>query len=315
MGYSVHNFLTGSRLPAAALNQMDEQIQKNAEGVALFTMDTIMNEIKKLNLTTDGEYIYLYLGDTLLDEVPVSDASGIIPCEGMTVTSPTESTIVLQAGSNSMSIKVEITPSDCNQSVRFRSSDISVADVTSTGVLTPTGKGTATLTVICGKYKKVFTVSVWERMQPDWVIGEWATAPYTNNDMTGLTVDTTTSSRRAFCFPYNEQKAIYMKTGEKLTVTCDSAYKVHFYYIIKPGNGKLTFTTVSHNGNSFVVVDTNAGGSASSVEVEEPSFTYTADENCYIALMIRHLSPPNEAFTEEERKTLNTKINIRVDPA
>ena len=159
MGYKTHNFLAGAKLSAQSLNEMDEQIKENTDGVALFTMETIVEQIKKLSLTTDGEYIYLYFDSTLINEVPVSDASAIIPCEGMTVT-PNDSTFSVQAGEASVTIQVQIAPTDCNQSVRFRSSDINVVNVSSTGVVSGKARGKAVITVICGKYKKEFQVTV-----------------------------------------------------------------------------------------------------------------------------------------------------------
>ena len=111
MGYKTHNFLAGAKLSAQSLNEMDEQIKENTDGVALFTMETIVEQIKKLSLTTDGEYIYLYFDSTLINEVPVSDASAIIPCEGMTVT-PNDSTFSVQAGEASVTIQVQIAPTD-----------------------------------------------------------------------------------------------------------------------------------------------------------------------------------------------------------
>lgn len=314
MAYKLHNFLTGGKLTAASLNEMDAQIRANTDGVALFTMDTIVNAIKTLRLSTDGEYIYLHLGDTLLDEVAVSDASDIIPCQGMTVTEPTGSSIVLQAGNGSVKISTQITPSDCNQSVRFRSSDIGVANADSTGLVTGKAKGRATVTVTCGQQRKVFDVAVWEQMQPDWVAGDYVTAPYTNNGKTGLNADVTSSAKRALCFPYTDQKGIFLKKGETLTVTCGSGYKVQFYYIITPGEGELTYTTVAHNGNPFVVIDPDAGGSAASVKVEAVTATYTAAADCAVGLCIMH-DGNNDAFTAEELKTLNSKITSRVDPA
>ena len=41
-------------MSAQSLNEMDEQIKENTDGVALFTMETIVEQIKKLSLTTDG---------------------------------------------------------------------------------------------------------------------------------------------------------------------------------------------------------------------------------------------------------------------
>ena len=36
MGYKTHNFLAGAKLSAQSLNEMDEQIKENTDGVALF---------------------------------------------------------------------------------------------------------------------------------------------------------------------------------------------------------------------------------------------------------------------------------------
>lgn len=314
MAYKLHNFLTGDKLKAASLNEMDAQIRANAEGVALFTMDTIVAAIKQMRLTTDGEYLYLYYGDTLLDEAAVSDASDIIQCEGMTVTSPTGTSIVLQAGSGSVKIQTAITPSDCSQSVRFRSSDISVAAVNSSGVLAGKSKGNATMTVTCGKYRKTFVVSVWEQMNPDWVTGNWMDSPYTNVGKTGVSIDVASSAKRAMCYPYTDQKGIYLRQGEKLTVTCSGAYRVQYYVIIQPGDGELTYTTVPHNGNHFVVIDPDTGGAASKTNVEAASFTYTAEKNCYIGMSILR-EADSSAFTADEISKMNQNITCRVDPA
>lgn len=314
MAYKLHSFLSGGKLTAAALNEMDSQIKANTEGVALFTMDTIVEAIKTLRLTTDGEYIYLYYGDTLLNEVAVSDASDIIQCESLTVTSPSGSEIALEAGKAGVTITTAVTPSDCSQSVRFRSSDISVANVNSAGVVSGKALGTATVTVTCGRYTKQFTVSVSEQVSPGWQAGDWATAPYTNNGMTGLNIDRDTSQKRAISYPYTDQQGIYLKAGCTLKVTCDENYGIQYYYIIKPGDGELTFTTVYHNGNHFVVIDPDEGGEVSSVQLEEQSLTYKADANCYIALMVFHKEDMSKAFTSDELATLNEHVVCKTYP-
>ena len=320
MAYKVHNFLTGDKLKAASLNEMDAQIKANAEGVSLFTMDTIVAAIKQMRLTTDGEYLYLYYGDTLLDEAAVSDASDIIQCEGLTVTSPTYTDLTVTVGGDSAdseTIKTAITPSDCSQTVRFRSSDITVANVTSAGVVTGRAKGRATVTVTCGKYKKVFPVAVREIIRPTWVTGNWVTAPYTFNGQTGMNVDVASSAKRALCYPYTDQKSVYLKKGEKISVLCPPGYVVQFLYKICPGDGELTFTTVAHNGNPFIVVDTDNGGSASSSEMNIDHFEMVADKNCYVGLCIMRDGTGSITgdFTAEECKQLEKKISIIVYPA
>ena len=313
MGYKTHNFLAGAKLSAQSLNEMDEQIKENTDGVALFTMETIVEQIKKLSLTTDGEYIYLYFDSTLINEVPVSDASAIIPCEGMTVT-PNDSTFSVQAGEASVTIQVQIAPTDCNQSVRFRSSDINVVNVSSTGVVSGKARGKAVITVICGKYKKEFQVTVWEKFLPDWVAGEYVNAPYTNSGKTGLSVDISTSGKRALSYPYTDQKGIKLAAGETLTVSCDDTYEVQNYYVIIPGNTDLQYTTVMHNGNPWMVVDADAGGSTSTeTPFDKANVSYTAEEECYIALMIRRKANNND-FDSEELSALSSHVVCKINP-
>ena len=124
-------------------------------------------------------------------------------------------------------------------------------------------RGKAVITVVCGKYKKEFQVTVWEKFLPDWVAGEYVNAPYTNSGKTGLSVDISTSGKRALSYPYTDQKGIKLVAGETLTVSCDDTYEVQNYYVIIPGNTDLQYTTVMHNGNPWMVVDPDAGGSTS----------------------------------------------------
>lgn len=95
-------------------------------------------------------------------------------------------------------------------------------------------RGKAVITVVCGKYKKEFQVTVWEKFLPDWVAGEYITAPYTNSGKTGLSVDISTSGKRALSYPYTDQKGIKLAAGETLTVSCDDTYEVQNYYVIIP---------------------------------------------------------------------------------
>lgn len=138
-------------------------------------------------------------------------------------------------------------------------------------------RGKAVITVVCGKYKKEFQVTVWEKFLPDWVAGEYITAPYTNSGKTGLSVDISTSGKRALTYPYTDQKGIKLAAGETLTVSCDDTYEVQNYYVIISGNTDLQYTTVMHNGNPWVVVDPDAGGSTSTETLfDKANVSYTA---------------------------------------
>lgn len=43
---------------------------------------------------------------------------------------------------------------------------------------------------------------------------------------TGLSVDISTSGKRALTYPYTDQKGIKLAAGETLTVSCDDTYEV-----------------------------------------------------------------------------------------
>lgn len=316
MSYKTHEFLSGAKLTAEQLNEMDNQIKANADGVSLFTMDTITAVVKKLKLQSDGGVVGLYLDDTLISDTEVGDLSGLIPCEGLSVTSPTGDTITLQAGGNTVTIATSVTPSDCNQTVRFRSGDIAIANVTSAGVLSGKKLGVVQVTVACDKFSKTFTVNVWEQARPDWVGGNWVTAPYTLNEQTGMSVDTVSSQKRALTYPYTDQKGIHLNAGNKITVTCSGDYAIQYYYILTPGTGGLTYTTVAHNGAIFVVVDSKNGGSVTSnqpTSAQSQNLTYTATAECYFCLCVMHKSNVNQEFTEDELASLNENVVCKVE--
>ena len=109
--------------------------------------------------------------------------------------------------------------------------------------------------------KRNFRLRYGKNFLPDWVAGEYVNAPYTNSGKTGLSVDISTSGKRALSYPYTDQKGIKLVAGETLTVSCDDTYEVQNYYVIIPGNTDLQYTTVMHNGNPWMVVDPDAGGS------------------------------------------------------
>ena len=175
-------------------------------------------------------------------------------------------------------------------------------------------RGKAVITVVCGKYKKEFQVTVWEKFLPDWVAGEYVNAPYTNSGKTGLSVDISTSGKRALSYPYTDQKGIKLVAGETLTVSCDDTYEVQNYYVIIPGNTDLQYTTVMHNGNPWMVVDPDAGGSTlTETPFDKANVSYTAEEECYIALMIRRKANNND-FDSEELSALSSHVVCKINP-
>ena len=127
-------------------------------------------------------------------------------------------------------------------------------------------------------------------------------------------VDISTSGKRALSYPYTDQKGIKLAAGETLTVSCDDTYEVQNYYVIIPGNTDLQYTTVMHNGNPWMVVDPDAGGSTSTeTPFDKANVSYTAEEECYIALMIRRKANNND-FDSEELSALSSHVVCKINP-
>ena len=115
-------------------------------------------------------------------------------------------------------------------------------------------------------------------------------------------------------YPYTDQKGIKLAAGETLTVSCDDTYEVQNYYVIIPGNTDLQYTTVMHNGNPWMVVDPDAGGSTSTeTPFDKANVSYTAEEECYIALMIRRKANNND-FDSEELSALSSHVVCKINP-
>ena len=80
----------------------------------------------------------------------------VIPCTGISL-SPTALTF---ATTSPQSITAILTPTGCNEEVYWSTSDAEVCTVDSSGTVTPTGNGTATITARCGEYSATCSVNV-----------------------------------------------------------------------------------------------------------------------------------------------------------
>lgn len=69
-----------------------------------------------------------------------------------------------------------------------------------------------------------------------------------------------------------------------------------------------------HNGNPWMVVDPDAGGSTSTeTPFDKANVSYTAEEECYIALMIRRKANNND-FDSEELSALSSHVVCKINP-
>lgn len=88
--------------------------------------------------------------DTWLDSLKV-----VVLCEGITLN---KASINIADGSP-QTIAVTLSPSNCNDEVKWASSNPAVATVVN-GVVTPVSNGSATITATCGSYAQMCTVAV-----------------------------------------------------------------------------------------------------------------------------------------------------------
>lgn len=187
MSYAIHNFASGMKLSGAAMAEVDEQIRQNEEDIRALE-DSVAAvpgqraaQIRQLRLTTDADAIFLYYGEELLSSVSVPGIEGVIPCTELTATGDLRSLLI----GTTAQITAQRQPSDCNQSIRFLSSDRSIATVTSAGVVTAVGVGSATITVSCGTHSVTIPVTTAKIVDlsgkvdyTSWIqMGDWGSVP------------------------------------------------------------------------------------------------------------------------------------------
>lgn len=166
MGYNKHNFVSGMKLTGAAMAEIDDQIAQNEadlRGVET-RIGNVPGErsqaIRTLRLETDADSILFYYGDELLCSVAMPDTDSLIRCTDLTATAALGALMV----GDHAAIQTTRQPSDCNQSVRFQSSDTGIATVTSAGTVTATGSGAANIAVRCGNQVVTLPVRVRRRV-------------------------------------------------------------------------------------------------------------------------------------------------------
>ena len=255
MPYETHGFVSGMKLTAQDVKEMDEQIAQNVNDIATLTsrVDVVptqrANDIRTLRLSAEADAIFLYYGDEMLGSAAIVDPGTIIYCTGLTVTGTPGPLLIGQTGQ----ITVTKQPADCNQSIRFSSSDIHVATVTSAGVVTAVGSGVATITVACGSHSQTVTVKVSRNVslldKVSYNISNLQVDTY--NNVSGL-LYVIGSGQYSFVgnIPFDLTNFV-LKPGEAVTLTCldeDSGTWTTLYF-------KCFFAVKQISGETISIVD------------------------------------------------------------
>lgn len=124
------------------------------ENQLLLNMASVIKE--KLSLDTDGEYIQLMYGEEEISKASLEIK--IIKCENIKI-NESDMTIALST-EDSYNCTASIMPADCTQTLRWSSSDPSVATISSDGVLTIFSEGGTTIAVRCGSQYDSITIRV-----------------------------------------------------------------------------------------------------------------------------------------------------------
>ncbi len=301
MPYTVHNFLVGQKFTAQAANEMDAQIAANTALAESYTPAMVDGCIADLRLDTDGENIILYYGSTEISEVAIQDVSSIIAAEALALTSG--ASLLLEVGGTSQ-ITYTVSPSDATQRVRFLSNALSVANVSSAGLITALAVGVAAVSVKCGHYTATVAVTVKKTEQPVWQLGNWLLVPSSGNYM-GMD---TANYGRAICFP-TEDYALRLKPGQTVTITPAQRCYVQLFAVI-PVTAESRFGQDDNGrprvwgGAPALVLDANNGNGV--------PYSYSATQDCYAAFMVGGGQSSGSAYTEQDAEDLNANGYVTV---
>lgn len=281
------------KLTGADMAEMDAQIAQNeADIMTLYEQvgavpGQRLTDIRKLKITSDADSIFLYHGTELLASISMPDVSSIIQCTGLTASADLSSLIV---GGSTALIQTQRQPSDCNQSVRFLSSDTSVVTVNSLGEVTAVGSGIATITVACGSYSVILTAHASRRVSLTGnmhVISWISDNPFMS--YAGIQYRNNGDNIYIGNIPYSFEK-FRLRPGETCTLRrLDNHVNIiNPSVIFKEADGK-TLNLVDLLEDFEVYMVDGAAKVAENVRTDNTLLTYTnnTNENLYLAFAIK----------------------------
>lgn len=112
-----------------------------------------------LTLDADDEFLYLLYGEEQISKIPMAGSGNVVYCTGIRIQESDQICSIENIGAL-IALSVFVSPSGCTQTVRWSSSDPTVAEVFSDGSVKVVGEGTAIITAKCGKYSSSINISV-----------------------------------------------------------------------------------------------------------------------------------------------------------
>lgn len=290
MAYTQHNFVSGMKFTGADAAEMDEQIDRNETDIR--SLETGLGsvpaerkaDIRTLRLEADADSILFYYGNELLSSVAMPDVSSLIPCTGLTASADLSALMV----GGTASIQAQKQPSDCNQSLRFLSSDTGVVTVNSLGVVTAVGSGTATITVSCGSKSVTLQAYVKRKVLFAGNVGivSWL-AQNTFMSYAGITFNNDGSNTYIGNIPYSFEK-FCLRPGETCTLRrLDNHVNIGLSEIFKETEGKTMHLVDLLEDNDRYIID-GSTEVAKNVRTDNSLLTYTNNtaNTLYLAFTI-----------------------------
>ena len=306
------------KFTAAAAADMDEQIGQNEADIrSLETgIESVPTErrtdIRTLRLEADADSILFYFGNELLSSVAMPDVSSLIPCTGLTASANLSALMV----GGTAQIQTQRQPSDCNQSIRYRSSDTSVVTVNSLGNVVAVGSGTATITVACGSQSVTLNASVSRRvlLSGNMHVVSWL-AQNTYQSYSGILFNNDGSNTYIGNIPYSFDK-FRLRPGETCTLRrLDNHVNIiNPSEIFKEAAGKtLSLVDLLEDEDRYMI--DGAVEVAKNVRTDNTILTYTnnTSDNLYLAFAISLDS--GWKTTDEVIAGIDTYIELVIGPA
>ena len=195
--------------------------------------DSVIKKIKEnLTLNTDSEFLYLLYAEEELAKVPVGSAGEVIACTGVTIN---EADMTIDISSDkAYTFTATVTPTDCTQSLKWFSSNPSVATVSLSGTLKIVGTGSTVISVRCGSYTDTINVTIVDsniavNIDKDggWFISN-GTAQLDNNSMRAHTYFGDTAPAQYYA-DTNYDFGVPLQKGVSYVINLDSSVPEAFY--------------------------------------------------------------------------------------
>ena len=301
MSYETHGFVSGMKLSGAAMAEMDQQIADNESDIR--TLEAGLSavpaqrgaDIRTLSLTADADTISLMYGNELLAVVAIPDVSEIIYCTGLTATG----TLTGLYPGDTAQITAARQPSNCNQTIKHRSTDTSVATVSSTGLVTAVGKGAASIQVLCGSYTVTLPVRVSVKVDLTGCVSDDIGWLSMGQSYGAESVTFVTDGANAYVgnIPYSFDK-FRIRPGETLTINMlDSAARIELGFIFEAETGETMAILDKREDDDRYLIQHAVQVAASGRTSPGTGYTYTntGSGDMFVAVALSGVTAANVA--------------------